>query len=50
MLFCVEQYLQLGAHTTRDGGQGTDALPLRGGRFTSAVPQLFAREVEHVAS
>ena len=48
-LFCLEQ-LQLGGRNARNGGQGTDALPLRGGRCTSAVSQLCTSVTRHVTS
>ena len=49
-LFCLEQ-LQLSTPKARDGGQGTDisALPLRGGRCTSAGAQLCTSVAKHVA-
>ena len=36
MLFCLEQ-LKLGGRKGHDGGEGTAALPFRGGRYTSVL-------------
>ena len=40
----------LDGRNARDGGQGTDALPLRGGGFVSAVSQLRTGVIKRVAS